>query len=80
MLVYNLQPLLLSEDAKDTKHPTSLYLTLDMIVKPFAQIDDTHHLVGRPLHLVTEAVSGNIQAREREGTKLTIECCRGSDE
>lgn len=40
--------------------PRCFYVTIDMLVKPISQIDDTHHLIGHPLQLVVEADSSTF--------------------
>lgn len=68
LLVYNIQPLLLQSEVKRPKPvdedlitpPPFLYLTLDMLKKPMSEIGETHSLVGTPVQLVVEAMSGEV--------------------
>jgi len=53
LLVYNFQPL--SCDTENT-----FFLTLDMMIRPIARIDDTQTLEGKPIQFVVEAVSGEV--------------------
>lgn len=81
LLVYNIQPLLLAGLSPSSVATTpdgdvngqySLYLTLDMIIKPYEEINNTHTLVGKPLQLVIEAVSGEVMSNARAMLQLGI--------
>jgi len=86
LLVYNIQPLLLAGASPSSiattpdgdgsggksKNQYSLYLTLDMIIKPHTEINNTHNLVGKPLQLVIEAVSGEVMSNTRAMLQLGI--------
>jgi hypothetical protein len=85
LLVYNIQPLLLAGASPSSiatapdgngdgigKSQYSLYLTLDMIIKSFAEINNTHNLVGKPLQLVIEAVSGEVMSNTKAMLQLGI--------
>lgn len=55
LLVYNFQPVPHEEQGNAV---SCLYLTLDMMIRPMALIEDTQTLDGKPIQLVVEAVSG----------------------
>lgn len=50
LLVYNCQPFIMDDSAK--------ILTLDMLVKPIYELNDTHKLQGQPLQLAVEMETG----------------------
>jgi len=52
LLLYNLQPLIYFEG--------TLYCAVDMLIKPYAEIDETHILVGRPLQLIVNAETSEV--------------------
>lgn len=70
LLLYNFQPLP-CEQQKEGEVGT-LYLTIDMMIKPIAQINDTHKLDGRPIQLVVEAVSGEVMNNSQAMLQLGL--------
>jgi len=52
LLVYNFQPLFVDN--------TSSLISLDMVIKPIEQINNTHDLFGEPIQIVVDIVSGEV--------------------
>jgi len=67
LLVYNFQPLCSDNDVH--------YLTFDMVIKPIAEIDNTHDITGKPIQVVVDCNSGEVMNNAMAMLKMGLTDC-----
>jgi len=67
LLVYNFQPLCSDNNVH--------YLTFDMVIKPIAEINNTHDLTGIPVQVVVDCASGEIMNNAKAMLQMGLTDC-----